>query len=491
LGGRRADDRGTSYVEYVALMVLAALVVGVLCGLGTPGTVRDGVDAVLCRILRTSDDCAVSGRTQGPADPPNIYPLLCVSSEVAQNAGSSMSIGKFKIGQDYGVIRMDDNEVDFDGKSKHFVYLAFVPSATIEFINNSPGAQMNLGNLQFGKQIELSAGLTVTSGDMYRLTPDQADKLTQDIDDYQLRKEMNQIDPHVTAPGYPDLPPVAIKWGGFGGSANGKVDATPAGKDPVPTSKQYKASGGANGTLSLGAESVTERWNFTPDGHGGTIPQVVSMSEFGGTLSAGVSAGKPDGPVKPGGEGGGSVNVSGAVRVLRDEKTGTLRHIRWIVKTGTGVDVNGGMGDEAGTGNGGVHHNDGKVNTQVIQINFNNDQQRQVGEQWLRTNGGLPPDSAIQQLVTGHITDPGPDAPPMDRLIYDQGTAWQTQGDSSSTAASVGLSLSLPFTVGGDIHWSSSSTKTSTAQILDAPKDGRRSWIDYPPCTDQGNQGGH
>ncbi|HEY3684142.1 MAG TPA: hypothetical protein VGL93_13930 [Streptosporangiaceae bacterium] len=496
MGGWRGDDRGTSFVEYVGLMALAALVVGVLCGLDTPGTVRDGVGAVVCRILGTSDDCAAPGRTdQGPQpprkQPPNIYPLLCVSSEVAHNAGSSIAIGNFKIGQDYGVIRIDDNEVDFDGKPKHFVYLAFVPSATIEFIKNNPGAQMNLGSLQLGKQIELSAGLKVTSGDMYRLTPDQADKLTKDIDDYQLRKEMNQIDPHVTAPGFPDLPPVAIRWGSFGGSGNGKVEATPTGKDPVPGSKRYTASAGANGTLSLGAESLTERWNFTPDGHGGTIPQVVSMSEFGGTLSAGVSAGKPDGPVKPGGEGGGSVNVSGAVRVLRDEKTGTLRHIRWIVKTGTGVDVNGGMSDETGTANGGVHHNEGRVKTQVIQINFNDDQQRQVGEQWLRTNGGLPPDSAIQQLVTGHTTEPGADASPMDRLIYDQGTAWQTQGDSSSTAASVGLSLSLPFTVGGDIHWSSSTTKTDSAQILDAPKDGRRSWIDYPACTDQGNQGGH
>lgn len=533
MGGWRADDRGASFLEYLGLGVLAALVLGALCGADLPGKVGDGVDTVVCRIVRTADDCAVADGTgapaaspqglqqqprntdppplplptdpppdlpvpfptpppsaQPPAQPPNIYPSLCVSSEVANNAGSSISIGKFKIGQDYGVIRMDDNEVDFDGKPKHFVYLAFVPSATIQFIKNNPGAEMSLGNLQFGKEIELSAGLKVTAGDMYRLTPDQADKLTRDIDDYQMRKEMNQIDPHVTAPGFPDLPPVAIQWGSLGETANGKVDASPTGKAPM--SKQYNVSGGANGTLSLGNENLTERWNFTPDGHGGTIPQVVSMSEFGGTLSAGVSAGKSEGPVKPGGEGGGSVNVSGAVRVLRDEKTGTLRHIRWIIKTGTGVDVNGGMGDGSGTANGGVHHNEGKVNTQVVQINFNDDQQRRIGEEWLRTNGGFPPQSAIQQIVTGHTTEPGPDASPMDRLIYDQGTAWQTQGDSSSTAGSVGLSLSLPFTtVGGDIHWSTSTTKTGTAQILDAPRNGRRSWIDYPPCTDQGNQGGH
>lgn len=518
-GWRRGDERGASGVEYAGLIVLAALIIGVFYSLSLPGIVGDKTSQALCEILRSADDCKVRdgdpvARPQGvqntdppplplptnpppdlpvpfptpppppPAQPPNIYPSLCVSSETANNGGSSITIGPFKIGQDYGVIRMDDNEVDFDGKSKHFVYLAFVGSDTIEFIKNNPGAQLNLGNLQFGKQIELSAGLKVTAGDMYRLTPEQADKLGKDIDDYQTRKTLNEVDPHSPSPGFPDLPPVAIKFGSFGGAGGGKVDATPT--------KEYKASGGLNGTLSVGAESITERWNFTPDGHGGTIPQVVSMSEFKGTLSEGVSAGQNKGPVQPGGEGGGSVNVSGAVRVLRDEKDGTLRHIRWIVKSGTGVDVNGGLGDSSGTANGGVHHNEGKVKTQVMQVNFNDDEQRRIGEEWLRTYGGFPPDNVIQQLVTGHTTEPGPDASPMERLVYNQGTGWQTDADSSSTAGSVGLTLSLPFgAAGGEIHWSSSSEKTKTAQILDAPKNGQRNWIDYPPCTDQGNQGGH
>lgn len=146
----------------------------------------------------------------------------------------------------------------------------------------------------------------------------------------------------------------------------------------------------------------------------------------------------------------------------------------------------------------------GKEVTRMTQLNFDdpNDpaiakdplkkaeaqRQQQIAHDYIHKYGGIPP-VPIRDAITGKTNavteDPGPDADPMTRLMYDKGKSWEWNSDNTK------LTRTMIDSQPG--HWSmTDETKlTKGAKYLGAPKDGKREYVDFPACTYNGAPSKH
>ncbi|HEY3681550.1 MAG TPA: hypothetical protein VGL93_00840 [Streptosporangiaceae bacterium] len=508
-------DRGSFY-EWLALGVLAALiVVGLAPLVGT--SIGDGVSRVICEIVHggdTSQCAAPGGKPPGKID---INPQWCLSSMHVDDEGvgwkgTIKKIINISIGRGYKMIRYDSREEDFDGKVKHYVYLAFVDKGD---------ASVDIGKAIKGQKIDIGGGAEVQYGAMYRLTPDQADKLQQDISDYQYAKLESEVDGVPGAMAVQsigrDWPPKivsdpAITYGETSASGRGSFKPNwSTGK--LPTPEKYIVPNGGEVSTQQNKTLTTEHWNIYKDDKGNILPATAVYHMTSGTYTVGVKragegsnsgrTGKAEGTAKR------TFDFSNTTRVTTDDKTGDLKNIRYVVTYGDegsmGADF-GLTGKKSGSNDGpsigaGTQHGQGKLHTEVVQLNFTTPQERAIGKQWLQTHGLEMPPSVANQIFskTGRMPGipddkqvaepPGPNADPFDQLVYSKAMGWKTDADTTSQAYK--LNLQLPFRI-GEIgpyaDFSSKDSKTMKAQILDAPgADGSRHWIDYPDCTAAGN----
>lgn len=518
---RERSDRGASAAEYAGLIVLAALIIGALVPL-IPGKIGEVLPNAICKILNITDAGLCKRGTPGAdGQKIDINPQRCLSSMHVDDSNVNVSYMLFSIGEGYKVVRYDSREEDVDGKVKHFVYLAFV---------NKGDVGIDYEKAKNGKKIDIGGGVEVAYGDMYRLTPDEAKKFTDKINEYQaeLLAQRTSGNPY-TAFGQwvyhkikgedwpPDIPDPAITYGEVSGTTHGE-GSLPINLDKkLTTPSKYVIPNGGTASTTQNKMLTTEHWYIYRDAKGNILPATATYHMNSGTYTIGASR-KAEKKGKSGrsgsAEGNASVtwDYSNTTRITRDDKTGKLRSIRYVITYGnegslgtefgiTGKDRGKGKKD-AGLGYSDTH-SDGKLHTEVIQINFdlNNDQEQQVGENWLKNHGlEMPPTVANQVFPktgeTPGIPDdkpdaaaPGPDADPFDQLIYARAMGWKTDADTKAEAKELNAMLPLGRGIGIDIQASSKDSRTQRAQILDAPgSDGKRHWIDYPDCTAAGNK---
>ncbi|HEY3681543.1 MAG TPA: hypothetical protein VGL93_00805 [Streptosporangiaceae bacterium] len=520
-------DRGSSFAQWLALGVLAAVIVAGLSPIvGT--SVSDGVSRVICEIVNGGDASKCKDQTGGNKIDTN--PQWCLSSMESNGYNYGMSFLVFKIGAGFKEIRYDSREEDLDGKVKHYIYVAYV---------NSGDAGIDLEKAKGGKKIDVGGGLSLNYGDMYRLTPDQYKKFHDGLDLWQMYLQALQA---------PD-PGGGMGGGGFGVWEAYKIMAHQKGLDwppkmaidPTITFAEGTAQGKGEGSIPINldkklqspgkyllpngatvgttqAHTVTvEHWNIYQDPQGNILPATATYHTTSGTYTIGVDRTGTKKPTDT--KRGGSVNVgatatydySNTTRVTRDDKSGKLRNIRYVITYGDkgslnrGVEVNGkdrGKGNKSAGGGYSDTHSDGKLHTEVIQINFALDDpaNQQIGENWLKNHGLEMPPEVVNEVFpkTGAVpgipddkptaAPPPANADPFDKLIYDRAMGWKTDAETKDQANEFNATLPFGKGVGFNLAVTSAQAKTMKAQILDAPgSDGERHWIDYPDCTDAGN----
>lgn len=514
---RRRSDRGASLAEYAGLIALAAIILGVLAPL-VPGRIGETVPGALCRILNITDAEKCKGTAPGQQKI-DINPQWCLSSMHSDEGNVGISYAIFNIGEGYKVVRYDSREEDLDGKVKHYIYLSFV---------NKGDVGIDIGKAKAGKKIDLGGGEYVNYGDMYRLTPEEYDKFNKQINEYQAELVAQRTSGNpFTALGQwvyhkikgedwpPDIPDPAITFaehsevGGGEGSLPIKLD------QKLKTPNKYVLPNGATVGTEQAHTVTTEHWYIYKDDKGNILPATATYHTISGSYTVGADrSGEKKGDTGKGVEGGvnGSLtwDYSNTTRITRDDKTGKLRNIRYVITygdqgtLGTEFGITGkkpAKGKQPGLGYSNTH-SDGKLHTEVVQINFdqNNDQEQQTGENWLKNHGlEMPPEVANEVFPktgrTPGIPDdkgtagaPPADADPFDKLIYNKAMGWKTDADTKEQAQELNATLPFGRGIGIDVNMKTQDSKTKRAQILDAPgSDGQRHWIDYPDCTAAGN----
>lgn len=140
----------------------------------------------------------------------------------------------------------------------------------------------------------------------------------------------------------------------------------------------------------------------------------------------------------------------------------------------------------------------GKEVTRMTQLNFDDpkdprfaddpagrteaERQQRVGHDYIHKYGVIPP-IPIMNAITGKTNavtdDPGPNADPMTRLMYDRGKAWEWNSDNTTITKNLIDSDPLEVSI-------SDETKiTKDAEYLDGPVDGHRDYKSFPACTAQ------
>ena len=509
-------DRGASSLEYIGLIVFAAMIAAVLFTV-IPTPLGDHLSGALCRILDITDaaKCKDAGQGKKPTD---IKPQWCLSSMHSDGfdigwKGTIKKIIDLSIGRGYRMIRYDSREEDVDGKVKHFVYLSFVDKGD---------ASIDLGKAKKGNKISLGAGAEVQYGEMYRMTPEQAEEFTQGIQGYQQAKLEQDVGGVPGAVGvnsigqdWPDLVThPAITYGQTTGTGEGNLDGkVPLNKLPAPEKYVLPNGGSVNGEYNK--TLLTEHWNIYKDADGNVLPATAVYHSTSGSVSYGVNRqGKVTRPSTREGAGKAGVNrtlnFSNTTRVTTDDKTGDLKSIRYVVTygdshaAGTQAGLTGKKpsadGDGPSIGGKGTSGN-GKLHTEVIQLNFDTPEEQAIGKEWLAEHGTEMPPSVVNQMIsksssTPGVPDdkqvaepPGPGAGKFDQLVFNKAMGWKT--DADTTSKSLNINAQIPFAagqIGPSLTLESEDAKTKKAQILDRPgADGSRHWIDYPDCTAAGN----
>ena len=313
----------------------------------------------------------------------------------------------------------------------------------------------------------------------------------------------------------PDIPDPAITFGEHTEEGHAGAKNLPIKLDKkLKTPGKYVLPNGATITGTAGHTTTTEHWYIYKDANGNVLPATAIYHTTSGEYTAkgsrkGEKKGKSGRGIKANGDVGLTWDSSNTTRVTREDTTGKLRNIRYVVTYGDKGSLSGGFGLEGknrgkgkkSTGFGYSNtHSDGKLHTEVVQINFSNDQERAAGENWLNNHGLEMPPSVANNIFpktgpTPGIPDykadadpPAADADPFDKLIYNKGMGWKTDADTKEKAQELNATLPFGKGIGIDMSISSEDAKTKRAWILDAPgSDGKRHWIDYPDCTAAGN----
>lgn len=514
------SDRGASAIEYAGLIVLAALILGALV-LIVPGAIGRTLPAALCKILNISDVATCAGGSTTGTPKIDIKPQWCLSHEHVEEGNVGISYAIFNIGEGFQEIRYDSNEEDFDGKTKHYVYLMFV---------NKGDVGIDIEKAKAGKKIDIGGGEYVNYGDLYRLTPAEYQKFKDGIEEYQAEQVEERTSGNPFSyfghwvyhkikgddwPPHIPNPQITFSTHSEEGQGEGRLPINLDSKLKTPA--KYVLPNGASVATTQGHEVHTEHWYLYKDDKGNVLPATATYHTINGSYT--VSADRTGSKTSASGRGvNGDVNVnrtwlySNTTRITRDDKTGKLRNIRYAITYGDNNSLGTSLGltgkEPAGKGKGQAGlgytntHGKGKLHTEVVQLNFdlNDQQEQQTGENWLKNHGlDMPPEVADQVFPkTGRApgipdakpaaSPPPADADPFDKLIYNKAMGWRTDGDASDKTQEFNATIPIGRGVGFDVNTSTSDSQTKHAEILDAPgPDGQRRWINYPDCTAAGN----
>lgn len=477
----RGIDRGATVLEYAALIVLAALLLGgVYWGLAQ-ANVEDRVRQAICEILNLQSDCESGNGNEGEQKP-NVLPIYCDALIKSQAQNLSVSIAWFHFGTNYSLM--------WEKLANGEVWLTIVP------YDYQVGA-----NFKVGQEVHAGGDVHLSLGDTYQFQSDDEARKWMGT----LRDNLNEHNPaswrfwNPFDGGEKKLPDPVIKAKTIGVNANGLVGAELPGKN-------IDVGGHISGSVS--GDVISEYYHlWDPKRHRYWDNPSISF-KVSGQVDGGFQATAKG---KYGGKGGLNVGAkrkwTATVRYMYNTD-GTLANIRWITTYETGYrgGVHGGF--DAPKGIDGTGPDSPKVGaggelskevTNFSQIGFDdpNDytdpakkaqaqQEQKVGHDYIHKYGGLPPvpiQNAIMGTNRGVTEDPGPDADPLTRMMYDKGKTWWWQSDNTSVSAGAETPLAKQANVPALSMSTTWLTKaTQKAQYLGPPEDGHRAFVNFPAC---------
>ncbi len=469
---RSRTDRGASTVEYVALMLILAMVVSAAT-LVIPNPVGDGMKAAICKLFNAATggnaDCGRKTFDYKPSQ------AACVTGQDSNKVGASVTAFSVKIGDSFQLLRIKTA----DGREKVVV----VPVDYKLGVVGQEGLKFDLGGndygLHAGGKVEGTVGLKY--GDTWSFPSSKdADHFVDDMKWDWGRKEAEHVSP--------------ILWG-FDKITGWKP------KSPPPDSRQWDVS--VEGLANFGAKFGP----FEENNGERKITDIGTGAEVEGKVGDGVSVIREDhnptnpndpsyprtsfifsvqGSVKGGGKvlgfgPSGSGSYVGQTKVTRDND-GKLVSLTW---TETHDSSSSAGYKEPGNPTGSVKGTDKTVTTTTTTVNFD-DSNRALGDQWIQDNAFLMPLQTVRNAVdpgSSYTTeDPGPGASPFDQLVYNQGVVSRNTYAGDVDEFGIGATAGEGLTFGIDLSYEHDKTHLVDSQYLDAPQDGRRSFVQWPEC---------
>jgi hypothetical protein len=463
-------DRGASAVEYAAILLIAASVAGMLTLL-VPNPVGSSVKASVCKLFGGTD-CEKIPFDYKPS------PAACITQSNADKVGYSVTVFSVKVGQNFQLVKTRTA----DGKVTFMV----VPVDYKLGVDAEIGAGAKLGKNEVGFDIgaKVEGTVNLKYGDAWKFNNEaEADKFLEDLKWDLARKEAEK-----TSPGL---------W--LFNKVTGWEPRTP---DPQIQQMELSAELALRGALGVG--KLTESTNPDTNTTEKKVSDLGTGAEIEGKIGDGVIVTKDNTqPSKPGypltsytfqvkgsykmgakafGYGpGGERTYLGQTKVTRD-KDGKLVSITWV----TTQEENNSEGlKNPGDANASGKNTDKKVTTTSTTVEFN-DSNRALGEQWIHDNAFLMPFQTVRNAVdqNGAFTnvDPGPNASPFDRLVYDTGKVSRNTYAGNVDEFGIGAKVGAEVKFGFDVGYEGEDQNLVDSQYLGAPQNGSRAFEKWPEC---------
>jgi Flp pilus assembly pilin Flp len=453
--GRIRRDAGASAVEYGAVLLLIAAIMGAFVALALPSTIADNISYTLCKIFNNGD----VGKCESPADK-KFKPDSCTVALSQQTYGATVDIAFFQAGKDLTFIRTTDS---------HGKVTVTAVNGTSGGVGTGVGVGINWGNVvNVGADADAKANIKIGLGNSWVFdNQDQANKF------------IGQIQKQATYDGIEDSGPL----GWLGGHIAEWISPADV---PDPTIERYEVELNGNAGVSAGV-SIGPK-NKTPGTNGKDTrgsnklkpnlgayvtveaqeKAIVEKNKSDGTTSVTVSVGG-------GGKAGGNYvidnkefrgAVAGSVKLTYD-KSGSLSKLT-LVRTTT---LN------------------GHLETTTTELPITNDEERlavyqHLGQDYIGANG-IPAATPLKLTWDdmAPVSPPGPDATPLQQLLYDKGKTQKVGYDYDAHSETYGANVKLGLKLGLGVNLASKDQKATSAQYLGAQgTDGNRQWKTFNEC---------
>lgn len=469
-------------IEYGALVVLIAVILFALVPL-IPGPLAHGINDRICRIFGGS--CPAKRQ----AKPPNYLPVRCTAQAETDKTSAQLNLKVLRFGDKFSVLRQK--------LANGQVWLTVVP------VDYSAGGHWNPYRGKRGR-IDVGVDASLQMGSTYWFeSDDQANKFVDQVETREKRKNpmywvvpstwTHNASPKLPGDGKPEITNKQISLSGTGSLNVNLSPSQPQGKHAKPTRTSLQASAGAD--VKVGGQVNYEHWHQPDPDHPGKYDNSHSYTyKVSGSFNAHASGGVTAGNKSASAGAYYGQGWSGAVRYMYGDD-GKLQSIRWITTYDKLAGAHAGAGRTANTYQGRHRKNaprgkpsgsldlggrKGTTITRMTQLNFDNAAERKVGENYIHAHGAALP-IPIENMITGKTNavtdDPGPNADPMTKLMYQKGKSWDWK--TNDTKSSVSYISTALFAAAA----SKEQKDTKSAEYLGAPKNGHRSYVPFKPCT--------
>jgi hypothetical protein len=450
--------------------VLAALIVALLATASLGGTFAEGVKIVVCRIVTLDKGpCDTIGGEQKP-EQPNFLPVYCDALIDTRGSGISGSLDlvifKINYATNYSLMweKLANGEV---------------------WITIMPKDKKATAEVKAGDYVSLGGNAHASIGDTYQFqSNDEASKWVDT-----LRNNVNEHNPASWRFWNPfdggevklKQPVIHAETTGYGVHIGGNLEVD------IPLEfVNIKFGEGVTGKIDR--DVIHEKWHLWDPKKNRYWDNDSISYKLSGEIDPSVNGSVEAPGAEIGGKGGQKYKWTSTIRYMYNPD-GTVANIRWITTYENGWQ--GGVNSKAGLVSGQVNGSATREVTRFTQLNFDdpNDatdpltkddatRQQKVARDYIDQHGKILP-MPILNAITGKTEavtdDPGPDADPLDRMMYEKGKDWAWEGDNTESQGSIGI---------GPISRDTSHLRkvTDKAKYLGPPVDGHRKYLDFPAC---------
>jgi len=462
-------ERGASTAEYAGLVVLAALILGVVVPL-VSGNLRDHLAYTLCTIF--------TGGRPGACEAPEAKrykPGGCTLASSTNTYGGQVDVAFFQVGKDLTFMRT--TTVDNNGKKTVTVTAVDNTSAGV---GTGIGAGGHWKGANAGADATAAANLKLGIGDAWTFTGENPEqKANAFIGDIREKAALNAagrttigfVPAHlydaVAGPDIrdPDVKRFEFSVNGSGSIAAGlglgpkdKKSAKPASAKPTSWKKRF-----AEKYDKRGSNGLTPNFNgyVTVDGSEKGVIEVGKNGETSATIMLSGTGAAGENHVLGGNRG--TRGYTGSVKVIKDRygRITSLDLTRMTYKGGTAqtvtthVPITDNAGQEA-------------VRNYLFSDLMTKEGQTALNLTW----DDLAP------------TDPpGPDATPLEKLLYAKGRTTKQDYTYDSSQNDFGLNVKAGLKLGLGVSAGGANQRLTGAQYLGAPgADGVRRYQNYREC---------
>lgn len=485
---RRLRERGISSLQYVGLLLLAAIVVSTVALVLSAGDVRTQACKAYGMITQQDLGCAGDGggddEADGPLDDEDFEPEKCKIHETGDEYSSVVRIGFIEIGENAGFVVTEYS----DGTVTMMATNGAEIGATGGF-----GADAAWGELEAGASVDFGGGLEFDYGSTWTFeSMEQAESFREQLDDY-LFDQWSLTHPVCTPMGscFPrpisgvDPPPVPSTT--FGGIAlTGEVTAELGISLTSNTSPLPQTELTTQGIVAqLGGEShwtVTNDNNGTPDDPSDDTRTYVTDLSLNSELTGQVGLAT-----------GGTGSMVGMSYSVKKDADGNIIEVQ-IVSTSqvdqssggqADGEVNQGEGDNQDSAGGSVTdsttNGDVVVTETTLVLDPSDTASQQIVQDWMGGNG----DFDYPGLISLNMVNPAQADPndPMSMLLHNNATSSSIAYDNVTDVQGFALNVKFGLAFGVDFSMESSETSATEATYLGAPRpDGTRPVLDYTEC---------